>query len=166
MKSQFLEAGQIVNTHGIQGELKVQPWGDSPDFLMDFEMVYIDEKPVKFLTRRVHKGNLLVTLAGIESINDAMRMKGKIVSIDRTGIVLPEGRHFLADLIGLEVRDAATDAVLGKLTDVLTPPSSQIYVIEGAHSYLVPAVDEFIAETNVEGGYIRIKLVEGLQTDV
>ena len=95
-----------------------------------------------------------------------MRLKGKIISIDRTGVVLPEGRHFIADLIGLEVRDAASGEVLGAIADVLTPPAHEVYVVKGAHEYMIPAVDEFLVETNVEGGYIKVRLIEGMQTDV
>lgn len=166
MNNQFLEAGQIVNTHGIKGEVKIVPWCDSPEFLCAFPTLYIDGLPVKVLSVSIHKGNLLAALDGVNDVNAAMRLKGKTVCIDRVGVTLPEGRHFIADLIGMEVRDAESGAVLGVLADVLTPPAQQVYVVKGEHAYLVPAVDEFIIETNVAGGYIRIKLIEGLESDV
>lgn len=105
MKNKFLEAGQIVNTHGVQGELKIVPWPTRRSFSGGFDVFYIDGAPVKVLGARAHKGNILVRLEGVGDVNAAMRLKGKIISIDRTGVVLPEGRHFIADLIGLEVRD-------------------------------------------------------------
>lgn len=167
MKNSFLEAGQIVNTHGIQGEVKIVPWCDSPEFLCQFDTLYIDEMPVKVLSTRIHKGNVLATLEGVTDVNAAMRLKGKTVQIDRTGVVLPEGRHFIVDLIGLEVRDAASGEVLGTVTEVLTPPAHEVYVVKGgAHSYMIPAVDEFLVETNIEGGYLRVHLIEGMETDV
>ena len=126
MKNKFLEAGQIVNTHGVQGELKIVPWADSPEFLRGFDVFYIDGAPVKVLGARAHKGNILVRLEGVGDVNAAMRLKGKIISIDRTGVVLPEGRHFIADLIGLEVRDAASGEVLGAIADVLTQPAHEV----------------------------------------
>ena len=64
MKNQFLEAGQIVNTHGIQGEVKIVPWCDTPEFLCQFDTLYLDGKPVKVRAARVHKGNVLATLDG------------------------------------------------------------------------------------------------------
>ena len=64
MKKRFLEAGQIVNTHGIQGEVKLVPWCDTPEFLCQFDTLYLDGKPVKVLARRVHKGNVLARLEG------------------------------------------------------------------------------------------------------
>ena len=79
---------------------------------------------------------------------------------------LPDGRHFLADLMGLEVRDADTGAVLGHIADILTPPAHEVYVVRGgAHEYMIPAVDAFLAETNVEDGYIRVRLIEGMASD-
>ena len=73
------------------------------------------------------------------------------------------GAFFLADLYGLEVRDADTGEVLGKIEDVLTPPASNVYVVKGGkQSHMIPAVPEFVIETNVDGGYIRVRLIEGM----
>ena len=167
MKNRFLEAGQIVNTHGIRGEVKIVPWCDSPEFLLQFDTLYLDEKPVKVLEARAHKGNVLARLEGVDDVNAAMVLKGRTVSIDRTGVVLPEGRHFLADLMGLDVLDADSGEKLGVVADGLTPPAHEVYVVRGAGcEYLIPAVDEFLIETNVEGGYIRVRLIEGMRTDV
>ena len=95
-----------------------------------------------------------------------MVLKGRTVFIDRTGVELPEGRHFIADLIGLNVVDADSGEALGVVADVLTPPAHEVYVVKGEHEYLIPAVDEFVIETNVEGGYIRVRLIEGMRSDV
>ena len=166
MKNQFLEAGQIVNTHGIRGEVKIVPWCDSPEFLLQFDTLYLDGRPVNVLEARVHKGNVLARLEGVEDVNAAMALKGRTVFIDRTGVELPEGRHFIADLIGLNVVDADSGEVLGVVADVLTPPAHEVYVVKGEHEYLIPAVDEFVIETNVEGGYIKVRLIEGMRSDV
>lgn len=164
MKHKFLEAGQIVNTHGIKGEVKIVPWCDTPEFLCGFDMLYIGEKPVEVEAIRVHKGNVLAKLAGIDDIDAAAALKNKTVSIDRSDVELPEGRHFIADLIGLEVRDADTGAVLGAIEDVLTLPANEVYVVKGGRTeYMIPAVDEFLAETNVDGGYIRVHMIEGME---
>ena len=166
MKHPFLEAGQIVNTHGIQGEVKIVPWCDTPEFLCQFDTFYLDGRPLRVRSMRVHKGNVLATLEGVDSVNAAMALKGKTISIDRSGVVLPEGRHFIADLLGLEVIDAATGEKLGTVADVLTPPAHEVYVVRGEHEYMIPAVDEFLVETNVEAGYIKVRLIEGMRTDV
>ncbi len=164
MKNKFLEAGQIVNTHGVHGEVKIVSWCDSPEFLCDFKVLYIDQKPIQVVQARPHKNNVIAKLAGVHDIDAAMALKNKVVHIDRDDAKLPEGRHFLADLFGLEVRDADTDAVLGTITDILTPPANQVYVVKGeGKQYMIPAVDEFLVETNVDGGYVRVRLIEGME---
>ena len=162
MKNQFIEAGVVVNTHGIRGEIKIQPWSDTPDFLFDFDTIYIDKKPYTLLDARIHKNCVIAELEEITDINDAEPLKGKVVTVDRDDVELPEGRHFLVDLIGLEVRDADSDEILGKLVEVMTPPGNYVYVIRGKREYLIPAVEEFIIETNVEAGYMRVHLLEGM----
>jgi 16S rRNA processing protein RimM len=163
----FLEAGEIVNTHGVQGEIKINSWCDSPEFLCQFKTLYIDGAPVNVLSARPHKNSVLARLEGVDDVNAAMRLKGRRVEIDRTGVELPDGRHFLADLIGLEVRDAESGAVLGSIAEVLTPPAHEVYVVKGGvHEYMIPAVDAFLKETNMEGGYIRVQLIEGMESDV
>ena len=165
MKEQYLEAGKIINTHGIRGELKVQPWCDSPEFLCGFDTVYVDGKPMNVEFARVHKGNVLLALEGVEDIDTAQTYKNKVVCICREDAPLPEGRHFVADLIGLEVRDAATDQAIGVLKEVLNYPAQDIYVVKGEKEYLIPAVDAFIRDVRPEEGYISVNVLEGLATD-
>lgn len=163
MKNQFLEAGQIVNTHGVRGEVKITPWADSPQFLCQFDTLYLDGKPVKVLSARPHKTMVLAVLEGVTAVEQAMRLKGKVLSIDRSDVALPEGRHFLADLMGLTVIDNATGEEIGTIEDILTPPAHEVYVVRGrGKEYMIPAVDAFLSETNVEGGYIRVNLIEGM----
>ena len=167
MRSKFLEAGEIVNTHGVRGEVRIMPWADSPEFLCQFDTLYMDGAPMKVLSSRPHKAMVLATLEGVDTVEKAMKLKGKVVSIDRTGVKLPEGRHFVADLIGLPVLDAATGAELGRLEEVLDLPAQNVYVVRGeGKAYMIPAVPAFLAETAPEKGYIRINLIEGLETDV
>ncbi|MDE6108251.1 MAG: ribosome maturation factor RimM [Oscillospiraceae bacterium] len=167
MTSQFLEAGVIIGTHGVRGEVKITPWGDSPEFLCGFDTFYIDGKPLKVRSARPNKALALAALEGYNTVEQAMRLKGKVIFIDRTGVKLPEGRHFVADLIGLSVLDAATGEELGKLTEVLDLPAQNVYVVTGGKKrYMIPVVPAFLAETNVERGYIKVNLIEGLESDV
>ena len=143
------------------------PWADSPDFLCQFDTLYLDGKPVKILSARPHKSMVLASLEGVDTVEKAMRLKGKILAVDRAQIKLPTGRYFLADLMGLKVLDAATGEDLGTIEDILTPPAHNVYVVRGNEKeYLIPAVPAFIAETNVENGYIRVNLIEGLESNV
>ena len=127
----YLEAGRLNSPRGIKGELRFACWCDSPEFLLQFGTLYLDGTPVRVRAARVHKGNVLAALEGVADVNAAMALKGKIVSIDRSGVVLPEGRHFIADLLGLEVLDAGSGEKLGVVADVLTPPAHEVYVVKG-----------------------------------
>ena len=163
MKNRYLEAGKIVNTHGIAGEVKILPWADGPEFLLDFDTLYIDGQPVELKGARVHKNCVLAKLAGIDDINPAMKLRDKIVCIDREDVELEEGAFFLADLMGLEVREAETGKVLGTIHDILTPPANNVYVVRGGErEYMIPAVPEFIPETNIDDGYLLVRLIEGM----
>jgi len=165
MKNQFLEAGEIVNTHGVRGEVKILPWADSPDFLCQFDTFYLEGRPVKVLAARPHKTMVLASLEGVDTVEKAMKLKGKVLSIDRTGVELPDGRHFLADLMGLTVLNAATGEELGTIEDILTPPAHEVYVVRGkGKEYMIPAVDAFLVETNVEEGYLKVNLIEGMES--
>lgn len=163
MKKEFLEAGKIVNTHGIHGEVKILPWADSPDFLCRFGTLYLDGSPRKVSSAYVHKGNVIVRFDGIHDINDAIPLKNKIVSIARADAGLEPGQFFLADIIGLEVRDIDSGSVLGTIEEVLTPPANHVYVVKTpSGSFMIPAVPEFIRETNVDDGYVLVHLIEGM----
>jgi 16S rRNA processing protein RimM len=162
MGNRFLEAGKIVNAHGIHGEVKILPWADSPDFISGVRHFYIDGAPVRVLAARVHKGCVIAAFDGVSDKDGAMRLKDKIVFIDKHETRLEEGRHFVADLKGLRALDADTGEQLGILTDVLTLPANDVYVIQGSREILVPAAPGFIDEVNVESGYIKIRVIEGL----
>ena len=161
MKSEFLETGEIVNTHGIAGEVKLMPWSDSPAFLLDFKTLYVDGKALEVLSARVHKTAMLVKFKGYEDVNAAMALKGKRVSIARKDAKLAPGQFFLADLIGVTVRDES-GAVVGTLKEVLTPSVQNIYVVEGETTHMIPAVPEFIKKVDLDAGEMIVSLIEGM----
>lgn len=161
MANQLLECGKIVNTHGIRGEVKIQPWADSPEVLCALPALYIDGVPVALRSARVHKGNVIALLEGVSDVDQAMLLKNKVVWLNRDDLRLPEGTFFLADLIGLRVVDEEGQE-LGILNEVLSPSRQQVYVVKGDRELMIPAVPEFILETNVAGGYIKVRLIEGM----
>ena len=162
MTDKLLETGIIVNTHGVQGEVKIQPWADTPGFLTGFEHFYIDGAPIKVLSARVHKGLVITALEGIDDIESSIKLKNKIVSVAREDVRLEEGRYLIADLVGLRAIDADDGGEVGIVAEILTLPANNVYVIRGAREILVPAVPEFIAETNIDEGYIRIRIIDGM----
>lgn len=165
MLQQYLEVGKVTNVHGLNGEVKVQPWADSPDFLCQFKTLYLDEAhfPMNVQRARVHKNMVIIKFEGPTDVPSALSLRNAVLYIDRSDVSLPEGAFFLADIYGLEVRDAATGEVLGKIADVLTLPANNVYVVKGgARELMIPAVPQFIAETNVEEGFLRVNMMEGL----
>ena len=158
---EFLDCGQIVNTHSVRGEVRIVPWADSPDFLCQFSTLYLDGAPRRVLSSRVHKGSVIAKLEGVDTVEAAMLLRDKTVQIRRADARLPEGAFFLADIIGLNVVDEQGRA-LGTLKEVLSPSVQQVYVVEGEREILIPAVPEFILETNIAGGYLKVRLIEGM----
>ena len=160
-KEPYLEAGKIINTFGVRGEVKLDPWCDSAEFLKPLKPLYIDGAPRAVASSRVHKGMLIVRFADVEDVNGAMLLKNKIVYFARSDVHLPKGRHFVADLLGAAVVDEQGTEI-GKLTEVLDMPAGQVYVVQGETEHTIPAVPEFILDIDADGKVIRVHLIEGM----
>ncbi len=163
---QYLEIGEIVNVHGLRGEVKVVPWCDDPAFFCTFETLYLGaaHRPVTVTGARLQKQNVLLSLAGVESIEAAEKLRGEVLYMDRDEVELEEGVYFIQDLIGLDVLDADTGKLYGTLTDVLQTGANDVYEVkdaEGKAIYL-PAIPDVIVETDIEGGRMQIRPLEGL----
>ena len=160
-KKDYIEAGRIVNTHGVAGEVKIEVWLDSPLMLKRCGRVFLDGQERKLESARVHKNFLIARLQGVEDVNTAMTLKGKVLEIARADARLPKGSFFLQDILGAAVVDEQGKEI-GKLTDVLERPASNIYVVQGETEHLIPAVPEFILATDAENGVITVHLIEGM----
>ena len=161
MKEKFIEAGEIVNTHGVRGEIKILPWTDSAEFLKSFKTLYINGAAYRVRSSFVHKACLVAALDGITDVNVAMTLKGKTVCIDRKDAKLPKGHFFLSDIMGAEVITEDGSKV-GVLEDIIENPTQNVYVVRGEREHLIPAVPEFILKTDVDGGVITVRLIEGM----
>ena len=162
---QYLEVGKVTNVHGLMGEVKVQPWADSPEFLCQFKTLYVDEArfPMTVQRARVHKNMVIIKFEGPTDVPSALSLRNAILYIDRSDVDLPEGAFFLADIYGLEVRDAATGEALGTVEEVLSYPAHKIYAVRGgADEYLIPAVPAFVAAVDLAGGTMDIHVWEGM----
>ncbi len=160
MKLEFIDAGQIVNTHGIKGEVKVMPWLDGPDMLCEFDRCRIDGKEYEMITCRVQKTCNLVKLQGIDTMEQAERMRGKTLQIYREDI--SDDVIFAAELAGVEVY--AQDKLIGTITEVLDYPGNSVYVVN-QYEYMIPAVKEFILSTDLENNKMEVRLIEGMRSD-
>lgn len=166
MRPEFIPVGQIVNAHGIRGEVKVNPHGFDPEFLTEFDTLYLDGQAVRVRSARVHKSTVLLTLPGVEDMDAALALKGKQVSIRRTDAHLPEGQFFDEELVGLQVIDCESGETIGTLEKVLSYPAHKIYQVKGAREYLIPAVlGVFIRHIDPDAGQMQVHLMKGLAVD-
>ena len=160
MKKTYIEAGEIVTTHGVRGEVKVMPWLDSPQMLCELDRCRIDEKEYKIEACRVQKTCNLVKLQGIDTMEEAQAMRGKTVLLYRED--LSDDLIFAAELIDVDV---FCDGVnIGKITEVLDYPGNAVYVVDGGR-YMIPAVKAFILSTDLNKNEMQVKLIEGMRSD-
>ena len=166
MRVEYIPVGQIVNAHGIKGEVKLNPMGFDPEFVADFEILYIGGKRTEIKSARVHKSVVLLTLPGVTDMDAALALKGKTVTIRRDDVEVPEGYYFDEEIEGMTVVDCATEEVIGKVKRVLTYPAHKIYEVKGQREYLIPAVPQvFIESVDLDSEIIRVHLMKGLATD-
>ena len=161
MKLQFIEAGEIVTTHGVRGEVKVLTWLDSPELLCEFERCRIDGKGYSMESVRVQKTCNLVKLEGVDTMEAAQAMRGKIIELYREDI--DDEVIFADELKGVDV--FADGKNIGKIVDVLDYPGNSVYVVRGEYEYMIPAVSHFILSTDVEANRMEVKLIEGMRSD-
>ncbi|MCD7918557.1 MAG: ribosome maturation factor RimM [Clostridiales bacterium] len=164
MKTEMLEIGKIINTHGVRGELKVESWLNDPADFGGLDTVFVNGNAFAVRSARVQGNHALLTLEGISSIDDALPLKNKILSASRADLPIDEGEHFVADLIGMDAVNAETGAVFGKVTDVLEYPAQDVYQVAGldGKEYLIPDVPAFVHEIDDARGAIVMTVLEGL----
>ena len=161
MRLPFIEAGEIVNTHGVRGEIKMLTWLDSPEDMCDFSRCRIGGKEYAISSCRVQTTCNLIKLQGVDTMEAAQALRGKTVEIYREDVA--EDLVFAGELIGMEV--FADGTKIGTIQDVLDYPGNQVYVVKGQREYMIPSVKEFILTTDLPGNRMEVKLLEGMETD-
>lgn len=161
MKLPYIEAGEIVTTHGVRGEVKVLSWLDSPEMLCEFDRCQIEGKEYAMDAVRVQKTCNLVKLRGVDTMEDAQKLRGKTMELYREDI--SDELIFAAELVDVEV--FADGASIGRIKEVLDYPGNSVYVVQGEREYLIPAVKEFILSTDLEKNQMQVKLLKGMASD-
>ena len=161
MKLPYIEAGEIVTTHGVRGEIKVLSWLDSPEMLCEFDRCRISGREYVMDSVRVQKTCNLVKLRGIDTMEDAQKLRGKTMELYREDI--SDELIFASELVDVEVY--ADGARIGKIKEVLDYPGNSVYVVQGEREYLIPAVKEFILSTDLERNQMQVKLLKGMASD-
>ncbi|MBQ3886176.1 MAG: 16S rRNA processing protein RimM [Ruminococcus sp.] len=165
MKKQYLEAGKIVTTHGIRGEVKIMPYTDYPELLCDFDRLFIgkDHREIGVERSRVFKNTVIAKLEGIDTPEAAEKLRNKILYMHRDDLELDEDTYFIQDLIGMEVRDADSGIVYGNIADVMQTGANDVYVIQGGdREYLVPAIADVVISTDMDNDVMTIRPLDGL----
>ncbi|MBQ7726883.1 MAG: 16S rRNA processing protein RimM [Clostridia bacterium] len=166
---QYLETGKIVGTHGIKGMVRVQPWSDSGEFLTGFSRFYLDaagQTVLKALQIRPHGNVVLMAFDGVQTLENAEALRGKILYICREDADLPAGRYFVTDLIGCAVFHADSGEKLGVLSEVSQTGANDVWHVKNdGREYLLPAIDEVIISVKPEKEQIVIRPMKGIFDD-
>ena len=161
MKLQYIKAGEIVTTHGVRGEVKVLPWVDSPEELCEFERCRIDGVEYIMESCRVQKTCNLVKLTGIDTMEAAQAMRGKVIELYREDI--DDDVIFADELLNVDV--SCDGKNIGKIVDVVDYHGNMVYVVRGEHEYMIPAVKAFVLSTDLDKNEMQVKLIEGMRSD-
>ena len=163
-----LEIGQIINTFGIKGEVKVFPLTDDIKRFDDLETVYVKTKKESQLYNiesiKYHKNFVLIKFKGINTVEQAEILRNSYLEVDREqAIPLNEGEYFIADLIGLEVY-SDEGKLIGKVDDIYNTGANDIYVVKDdlGKQTLLPGIKDVIKNVDLEKGQIIVHLIPGL----
>ncbi len=167
MLKQYLEIGQIVSTHGIRGEVRVNPWCDTPEFMKKFKTLYFDkngEKAVKITSCRPHGNVVIMKLDSIDTVEDAQKLRNKTLYMNRKDAKLNKGDWFIQDLIGCTVFDADDNSKqYGTLTNVAETGANDIWFIENnGKEYIIPAIKDVVINVDVENESVFIRPLRGI----
>ncbi len=168
MVKDYLEIGQIVSTHGIKGEIRLNPWCDSPEFVKKFKTLYCDDKgskSYKVVACRSHGNVAVLKLEGVNSIEEANALRNTVLYMKRSDVNLPKGKWFVSELIGCRVLDADDGSLCyGEITDVDTGVANDIWYIKTPddNEVLIPAIKDVVIECDVAENKVYIKPLRGL----
>ncbi len=169
MKQQFIETGKITGTHGIHGEMRVQPWCDSPEDLLQYKTLYLDTagyERLEVVGMRVHKTMVILKSKGIDSIPKAEAFRERVVYLHRDDLNLEEGQYLVADLIGCQVFDTQTGNPLGEITDVSQTGANDVWHIKkDGKEYLIPAIPLVVDEVDIDSERVTITPLKGIFED-
>ena len=164
MKKEFIDVGEIINTHGLRGEVKVYPRCDYPEFFEEIPGVYLkNETYLKITGVKYHKNTVILKFRGVNTVEEAENLRGEVVYVEKSVFDdLPDGTYLIADIIGLEVFEG--DTSYGKITDCIQTGSNDVYIVEdkSKNQILIPALKDVIEEVNINEGFMKVKLPEGL----
>ena len=167
---EYLEIGKIVGTHALKGEVRVEPWCDSPEFIKKFKTLYFNggTQELSVESVKIHKTIAIVKLKGTDKVEEADLLRGKVLYIKRSDAKLPKGRYFVQDIIGLKaVNDEDERIIYGEITNVYPTGANDVYEITSADgkTTLIPVIDDVVIKVDIENGKIFIHPLGGMFDD-
>lgn len=158
--------GQMVNTHGLRGDMKIYSLTDYPERFEEIEYIFFEEEDCKYYIDRVkyHKQMPIIKIKGIDTIEQAEKFRGKTLYIDEQNVrELEEDEYMISDLIGMEAF-LEDGTVLGKVENVLPYTANDIYVVrsDDGKEYMIPALKIFVPVLDIKNKKMIIKAMEGL----
>ena len=162
----YLEILEITKPHGLKGEMRAKYYCDSPDEIEEYDLLYLGEEktPVKLDSCRISKGLVIIKIDGIDTPEQAQKLNRGLLYIDREDVKLDENVWFISDLIGLDVYDADSGCLYGKVEEILQNAPTDVYVIRTTDNkqLLFPSIPEVLIETDLNARKILIKPLNGL----
>ena len=140
------------------------PYTDVPELLCEFDRLFMgkDKAEIYIDRARVAKNMVIAKIEGIDTVEAAEKYRNKVLFMHRDDLELDEDTYFIQDLIDMEVKDADSGFVYGKITDVLQNGANDVYVIKGDREYLVPAIPDVVISTDIDSNIMLIRPLEGL----
>lgn len=156
---EYIKVGDVVNTHGIRGELKIIRTGVE-EFNRDIDY-FIEKTKVSIEKSRFHKNAFIVKLKDYNNINNVLKFKGKSIYISDEDLIDFDDEYYHIDLIGMQVFENST--LIGELVNIDSYDANDVYTVRTKdRDILIPAVDEFILNIDVNNNRIDVKLIEGM----
>lgn len=168
MIKEYLEVGQIVGTHGVRGEVRLNPWCDGPDFVKNFKVLYRDKNGTssfKVISCRAHGNVAVLKIDGVDTVEKAKELKNTVLYMKRSDVNLPDGKWFVSELIGCDVCDADNENFCyGILSDIDTGVANDIWYVKtpDGNEVLIPAVKDVVIRCDVACNKVYIRPLRGL----
>ncbi len=162
----YIEIGKIVSVQGLKGEVRVEGWCDDNNLICEFNTLYLNggSEEIEITSSKLHKNIILMKIKGINTVEQAQALRNEILYINRDDVKLEEGRYFIQDLIGLDVRDIDNGNYYGKITEVSPTGANDVYHIEDKNGKirLIPAIPDVIKDIDFTEGNMYVHILEGL----
>jgi len=170
MKKDYIESGKIVGTHGVRGGLRVQPWCDSPEFLCQFKKLFLKDQngfnSIKVKTSKPHGNVVIMEVDGVNTMDEAEALRGKVLFIERKALKLEEGQYLISDLLDSEVFDADSGDLLGKISDVSKTGANDVWhIMSNGKEYLIPVIDDVVISVDIDENKVVIRPLKGIFED-